>query len=115
MPRFLFACTAFFQYLMGMNQDKNSHSVVTIKLMSVLPTRLYLLPFNHEIVGTAKTYCFDQISVYQKLVVFFRIPLLNQKCFLKVVLYLAMYVLFKFRFSITNSQANALVNVFRKI
>ena len=85
MPRFLFACTAFFQYLMGMNQDKYPHSVVTIKLMSVLPTRLYLLPFNHEIVGTAKTYCFDQISVYQKLVVFFRIPLLNQKCFLKVV------------------------------
>ena len=44
------------------------HGVVTIKLVSVIPTRLYILIM--KLLVTAKTYYFDQISTYQKPVVF---------------------------------------------
>ena len=44
------------------------HGVVTIKLVSVIPTRLYILIM--KLLVTAKAYCFDQISAYQKPVVF---------------------------------------------
>ena len=75
MPRLLFVCTTFFQYLISMNQDKYPHGVVTVKTVSVIPTRLYLLIM--KLLVTAKTYCFDQISAYQKPVVSLRILLLN--------------------------------------